>query len=87
MHQERDLVAADQHAAAEAQLRGDPRRAVGAARCRVDLSDEIRQPGVADRPRRQRPVLQLVTGDLGRLMPDATQVSCSAFGQEVVDRL
>jgi isocitrate dehydrogenase len=30
---------------------------------------------------------RVVTSDLGRLMPDAKQVSCSTFGREVADRL
>jgi len=45
---DRDALAADQ-------LGVHPRGAVGSPRCLVDRADQVRQPGMPDRPRRRRP--------------------------------
>ena len=63
-HQHRDSVVADRDPLTEPELGMDPQGAVGPAGVQMDLSDLVRQPGVADRSSGGCSVKSEETGDL-----------------------
>ena len=86
-HQHRHGVVADGDAPTDPQLGVDTRRPVGAPRGRMDLADQIGQPGVADRPCRGRSARSGVVAGARHLEDTAGELDRQALLGDHRDRL
>ena len=89
-HQPLHRPMANLDSVAKAQLGVHPAGTVGAARVEVDLSDEVGQPRVPDRPLRRRAgpaVVEARLGDVEHATDELNRQACAAITSAAANRL